>query len=323
MRKAPYEVPENKKVRVIIDTDCACEADDQPALAHSLMTPKFEVVGVTAAHYNLHNGAKSVRETMENSVCEAQKVIGLMGLSEQIKVYPGCPDVMKDENTPVDSPAVRFIIQEALKQSERPLFVAVQGAITNIASALLINPEIAGRFTVIWIGGGPYPSGEWEYNAMNDVHAANAVMDSAVELWQVPKNVYAMMKVSFASFHDRIYHCGAIGKYIVDKMMDFNAYNCALPPRLMQWQQDFSPAARLAKYRSGEMWQVGDSPVIGLMLADHEGHYTLEGAPRFDTTGGQYLLRPGNKRKIRVYHYVDNHFILEDFYAKMQYYFGQ
>lgn len=323
MKKAPYIIPECKKVRLIVDTDCACEADDQPALAHALMTPKFDVVGVTAAHYNVHNGAGSVKETLENSVKEAEKIIDLMGLSSSVNVYPGCTDLLPDEHTPIDSPAVKFIIDEAMRDDDRPLFIGVQGAATNIASALLIRPEIASRMTMIWIGGGVYPLGGWEYNAMNDVNAANVIMDSQIELWQVPKNVYSMMKVSFATLYDKIYDCGDVGKYIFDKMMEFNEYNCNLPPRLFEGQEDFSTRAISAKYRSGEMWQLGDSPVIGLILADHDGHYTVEGAPRFDSETGKYDLRPDNKRKIRVYNYVDSQFILEDFYSKMKYYFGK
>ena len=38
-----YTVPENKKVRVIVHTDCKNEADDQYAVAHHLMTPRFDV----------------------------------------------------------------------------------------------------------------------------------------------------------------------------------------------------------------------------------------------------------------------------------------
>ena len=35
------------------------------------------------------------------------------------------------------------------------------------------------------------------------------------------------------------------------------------------------------------------------------------------------MLRPANPRKIRVYNYVDSHFILEDFYTKLKFYFGE
>lgn len=322
MKKAPYEVPENLRVRLIIDTDCACEGDDQPALAHQLMTPKFEVRGVTAAHYNIRNGSVSVEETMLHSYAEAVKVIKLMGLENEVSVKLGCKDVLPDEHTPVDSEASRFIIEEAMRDDPKPLFIAVQGAITNVASAYLMEPRIAERATIIWIGGGTYPAGEWEYNAMNDIHAANVIMNSEFELWQVPKSVYAMMKVSFAELYDKVAGYGDIGRYIFTKMQSHNEFACAQKPRLTAAQKNFSKQALSAKYRSGEMWQVGDSPVVGLMLADHEGHYTVEGAPLFDTETGEYLLRPGNPHKIRVYNYVDVRFILDDFYAKLHYYFG-
>ena len=40
-----YKVLEDKKVRIIIDTDAACEADDPFAIAHALMCQKFDVNG--------------------------------------------------------------------------------------------------------------------------------------------------------------------------------------------------------------------------------------------------------------------------------------
>ena len=36
-----FSVPDNKRVRMIVSTDCKNEADDQFALAHHLMTPMF------------------------------------------------------------------------------------------------------------------------------------------------------------------------------------------------------------------------------------------------------------------------------------------
>lgn len=327
MKKAPYEVPESKKIRLIIDTDCDCEADDQYAVAHQLMTPKFEVKGITAAHYNTKFGAVSVAQSAQNSFDEAQKIVDLMGLHDEIKVYHGCADVLPDEHTPVDSEASRFIVKEAMRDDPKPLFVAVQGAITNVASAYLMEPKIADRMTIIWIGGGVYPEGGTEFNAGNDIAAANVIMDSPIELWQVPKNVYAMMKVSFATLYERVYPYGEIGHYIVDHMV--NEVNRGLMGTMgeererMMLERGYSRAGARAAYPGGESWQVGDSPVVGLMLTDHEGHYTVEGAPRFEYETCRYLLRPGNPRRIRVYNYVDSHFILEDFYAKLKYYFGE
>ena len=35
-----YKVQEKKRIRVILDTDAACEADDQYAIVHALLTPR-------------------------------------------------------------------------------------------------------------------------------------------------------------------------------------------------------------------------------------------------------------------------------------------
>jgi len=46
-----YEVPDYKKIRVIVDTDAACEADDPFAIAHALMCKKFEVKAILAEQF--------------------------------------------------------------------------------------------------------------------------------------------------------------------------------------------------------------------------------------------------------------------------------
>lgn len=323
MKKAPYGIPKSKEIRVIIDTDCHCEADDQFAVAHLLMTPKFDVVGITAEHYAKNFGATSVADSMQQSFDEAQLIVDLMGLHDQVKVYPGCTEQLPDDKTPVNSAATDFIIQEAMKDDPRPLFVTMLGATTNLASALLKKPEIAHRITTIWIGGGAYPEGNYEFNTINDVNAANAVMDSNVELWQVPITVYSTMKVGFMELWDKVHPYGKLGKHLVEYMMEFNDKFVPYLSEVEQWKpKGISEAAFRAMYPGGENWQLGDSPVVGLMLTDHEGSYTVEGAPRFEIGTCRYILRPGNPRQIRVYSKVDVRFILDDFFSKIKYYFG-
>ena len=43
--KLLFDVPQYKKLRVIIDTDAACEVDDPFAIAQALMSPKLMVKG--------------------------------------------------------------------------------------------------------------------------------------------------------------------------------------------------------------------------------------------------------------------------------------
>ena len=320
MKKAPYQIPKSKQIRVIVDTDCNCEADDQFALLHQLMTPKFAVQGVCAEHYG--DGFGSTVEANEAaSYQEAQKIVDMAGLHDQVKVYHGCTARLPDEHTPVESEASRFIVEEAMRDDPRPLFVTCQGAVTNLASAYLMNPEIGKRITVVWIGGGAYPQGEWEFNSQNDIHATNVVMDSDMELWQVPCNVYGMMKVSLATLYDRVWPCGEMGKYLVEHMFEVNEKFTDMIGGA-EPLPGYTRGGTACHQPGGETWVLGDSPVAGLMLLDHEGCFTTQPAPRVEAGTGRYLARPDNPRQIRVYHSIDSQFILEDFYAKMHYYFG-
>ena len=105
-----YVVPENKKVRVIVHTDCKNEADDQFALAHHLMTPKFDVKGIVAGHFWKNPQTYGVEGTAKASYDEIIKVLNLMGLEGKYPVLMGAATGMKDEETPVDSEGARFII---------------------------------------------------------------------------------------------------------------------------------------------------------------------------------------------------------------------
>ena len=326
MRQAPYEVPAARRIRVIIDTDCACEADDQFAVVHQLMTPKLEVVGITAAQFGAHFGAASAAESVRRSYDEICRLLELTGLTGAVPVLQGCAQPLPDEQTPVDSEASRFLVEQAMREDALPLFVVVQGALTNLASAYLLCPEIAGRLIAVWVGGGSYPGGEYEFNADNDIHAANVILDSPIELWQIPKDVYSTMQVSFAVLYDRVRPCGEIGRYLVDHMTREVA-----PGPMLRMSADkekrlraegYSRGAMRCAYPGGEHWLLGDSAAVGLLLSDHLRCFSLVGAPRIEPDGCRYRLRPDNPRRIRVYHSVDRTFILEDFFAKLRYYFG-
>ena len=96
---------------------------------------------------------------------------------------------MPDEQTPVELEGVDFLIEEAMKDDPFLYTRFFQGCLADLASAYLKEPKIARRMTVVWIGGGPYPSGGFEFNLLQDIHAANVVFGSDLPLWQIPENV--------------------------------------------------------------------------------------------------------------------------------------
>jgi inosine-uridine nucleoside N-ribohydrolase len=295
--KLAYEVPEWRKIRLIINSDAKNEADDQYAIVHALLTPRFRIRGIIGAQFENTARFSGRQNTMQQSVDEIEKILELMELQGEIPVLMGAAEGLKDEQTPQPSEGAELIIREALADDPAPLYVVFMGPLTDMASALLLRPEIAERLTVIWIGGEQYPHGGWEYNLFNDIHAANVVFSSQVKLWQVPRNVYSTMRVSLAELIHRVRPCGAIGRYLVDQLIEFN--NAVTYP---EWPK-------------GEMWSLGDSPCISLLLDEHEYHYTYKQAPRI--TSDMYYVHDGKHREIRVYHYVDPRFTLEDLFAKL------
>ena len=88
------------------------------------------------------------------------------------------------------SDGARAIIDEAMRDDPRPLYILLQGAVTDLASAILMEPRICGRMTAVWVGGGDYPEGGDEFNLWNDINGANALFQPEMPLWQIPKGTY-------------------------------------------------------------------------------------------------------------------------------------
>lgn len=182
--RRPYGI-----VDVVLDTDTYNEIDDQFALAYLLRSPeKVALKGVYAAPFwNQHSSGPA--DGMEKSYYEIFKILHLAGehgLDDQ--VFRGSDRYLPDETHPVDSPAARDLVKRGMSYDpERPLYVVAIGAITNIASALLMEPKLKDHIVVIWLGG---HSWTWpvtdEFNMVQDIAAARVVFGSGVPLIQIP-----------------------------------------------------------------------------------------------------------------------------------------
>lgn len=297
-----FQVPESKKLRYIIHTDCKNEADDQYTLAHILMTDKLEVKGIIAGHFDRGNHERfAEHSTAQASMDEVNHILNLMGLASQYPVMKGAETALADEFTPIDNEAVRFIIEEAMKEDDRPLYIGMQGAITDLASAILLEPRICGRMTCIWIGGGDYPDGGYEFNLDMDIVAANTVLASAMPLWQVPAGTYKQFAVSLAELQAKVMPYGKIGHYLFEELEAHNRFMSFLP----EWPH-------------GETWCLGDEGVICALLEDarRTDGWTEHPAVRIGSDM-RYLSGSDADRKVRVYHHMDVRMDLEDLFAKL------
>jgi hypothetical protein len=223
-------------------------------------------------------------------------VLRLMGWEDRVAVANGAATAMIDDATPVPSPGADLIVHEAMRDDPRALYVLFFGPLTDMATALLLEPRIADRnVTVVWIGGGRWPEGGYEYNLGNDVVSANVVMASAVRVWMIPVPVFWSSAMGYYEMLERVYPHGAIGRYLVEQLVDWNARNTG--PEVME-------------YRA-----LGDSPAVGVTLASNSGAWFEAPAPAFDAEM-RYVHDRGH-RPIRIYTSIDNRYLFEDFLAKL------
>jgi purine nucleosidase len=282
--------------RAIIDTDAKNEADDQFAIVHALLSPMLDVRGLIPAHFGTRRSSTSMAESRE----EVDLLLQLLDLTGQVTVADGAAAAIPDEHTPADSPGARLIIAESKEaSSDDPLFVAFLGPLTDMASAILLDPQIVHRpVVVIWIGGVGYGGVESypgiEFNLSNDIAAANVVFDSGMQIWQVPSNVYSMVSVGYAELDEKLGGTGPLGDYLIRQLHEFNAEHNADPI---------------------ESRSLGDSPAVALMLFSRGGTFRTVPAPRFGAEG-HYV--PGSGHPVRVCESVDVRFLLEDMFAKIR-----
>lgn len=176
-------------VDLVLDTDTYNEIDDQFAIAYILRSrERLNLLRLYAAPF-FNERASSPEDGMLKSYDEILHLLDLAG-EKDLKsiVYKGSSQWLPDEHTPVDSPAARDLAALAKTYSpESPLYVVAIGAITNVASALLLEPSIAENIVVVWLGG---HARHWadtkEFNMEQDFAAARVVIGSGAPFVQLP-----------------------------------------------------------------------------------------------------------------------------------------
>lgn len=176
----------NGKIDVVLDTDAYNEIDDQFAIAYLLKSKeKLNTLALYAAPF-YNSNSDGPADGMEKSYDEILKLLKLA--EKDLPVLKGADRYLPDEKTPVVSAAALDLAQKARGYSpENPLYVVAIGAITNIASAILIEPAVKENTVVVWLGGhASHYHDTAEFNMKQDIAAARVVMGSGVPFVQLP-----------------------------------------------------------------------------------------------------------------------------------------
>ncbi|MGH9756462.1 MAG: nucleoside hydrolase [Candidatus Acidiferrales bacterium] len=199
---APLRVDAAKPRRIIIDTDPG--VDDAMAIFLALRSPELKVEAITPVSGNV---------PLELTLPNALRLVEIAG-REDVPVAPGAslPLVRrlvtakyahgKNGLGGVDFPAPRLkpaaetateMIRRLVRGNPGEITIVAIGPLTNIATVLRSDPEIAGMIPAIVIMGGSLSRGNItpaaEFNLYVDPEAARIVFDAGVPLTMVGLDV--------------------------------------------------------------------------------------------------------------------------------------
>ena len=172
----------DRMVDVVLDTDAYNEVDDQFAIAYLLNSrDRLNVKAIYAAPFFNINSSGPL-DGMEKSYNEILKILGIVDVKKN--VFKGSGSFLENETTAVISDAAMDLAERVNNYTpENPLYVIAIGAITNIASAILLNPNVIENTVVVWIGGhAHHVDNTAEFNMRQDISAARVVVKSGVPL---------------------------------------------------------------------------------------------------------------------------------------------
>jgi purine nucleosidase len=186
---------------IIIDTDPG--TDDAVAILLALAASELEVLGLVAVAGNL-----PLRLTERNA-----RAILELARRPDIPVYAGCPRSMSPGHITAEHAhgggglgqlalppprvplrpehGVDFLIETLCAAAPRSITVCAVGPLTNIATALVKAPEIAGQMAeLVVMGGASHALGNTtpaaEFNMHADPFAAALVFDSGAPITMIP-----------------------------------------------------------------------------------------------------------------------------------------
>lgn len=209
-RFVPQLPSRGERLRVVIDTDAACEIDDLYAIALALASQdRFKIEGLVAAHYGDSGGPGGI----EKSVAAINTVLEKAGMTGKLPVKRGAPPFQYSA-VPVESEGVDFLIERALAADEKaPLWIISLGACTDVASAWLKRTEIVQKVVVLWHGRTQFwPEKCWNFNVYNDLKAVRILFTSDLPLILFDTGTHLVCPMSESE--KRLKPCGELGNYL-------------------------------------------------------------------------------------------------------------
>lgn len=219
------EFIKNNNYSIVIDTDAANETDDQFALIYALAaTEKLNVQAIYAAPFKHYRVFKEC-EGMHNSFDEINKILEYFP-DKNVPSFHGSENFLANR-IPVKNEAVNDLIKRAkLHDSDNPLYVVCIASLTNLATALLLEPSITDRIIVLWLGGQLYDRSPNEFNLEQDFTAAQVVFESKIKMINFPcQGVCEKLTMSLKEALKNLPYFGEIGEFLKHRFLRHHTWS--------------------------------------------------------------------------------------------------
>ncbi|HEY9137443.1 MAG TPA: nucleoside hydrolase [Terriglobus sp.] len=292
----PAQSPAERPTPIILSTDTGNEVDDQWVIFYLLTDPAFDVRGILSAHApSMPDPAARwslgiIRDEVEHH----------MGLAIHPPLVEGANVPLQNTSTPQSSAAARFLVEQSRGfSSSNRLTVLTIGAATDTASALLLDPTLADRIRIIAMGfNNLKPEGAKEYNALNDPHAWQVILNSRVPVVIGTGDVCRRdLGLTYDQAQKLLAGHGPIAAWLWD---DFRA-----------WYFTRVKPARVNDF-------TGKHPIWDIITAAYiKGLATAETAPRPSLTDGMKFAPGSPGATVQTITHVDTATLWQEFFADM------
>jgi hypothetical protein len=219
-------IPQRAGARVIVDNDLAGDPDGLVALAHQLLSPKTRPVLITTSGIDPGLARLAGLDAARSPAAGArlaQELLRRLGRRDGPPVVAGTAPAAA--GTGGENAAARAIVAQGFRDDPLPLVLTCGGPLSNVAAALRLEPRIATRMTLVWIGGLAGADGGVEYNLSTDLGAARTVFEeSALPVLQIPAEEYRRFQVSVAELDEGLRAISPLSRWLYDQYRHLPAF---------------------------------------------------------------------------------------------------
>lgn len=300
------------RTHLLIDNDFGGDPDGLVQLAHHLLSPSANIVGVINSHVmpndpNWPTNGDSIQKGIE----DLTRIYELT--NRQLPTFPGLRESEIEHSLLVADDTLDFLVS-TVEDSSSELIYSCGGPMTQLARLIKAKPKNLENLKVLWIGGseyagaGSFPPGgtTMEYNLAADLESVQIVFaNPQINLWHIPRDSYRRCVVSFAELEARLKGKNTLSDHLY-KELD------AVKTRALGNGIDI-----------GETYCLGDSALVLLSVLENSFEPTPAGSeftnhPRHEIgPNGQYLGQLEiPKEKTRVFSSLDTRLMFEDMFLK-------